>query len=33
MIGTLIVKYENVGQMFDMIENMDDYVKVEVTNA
>lgn len=32
-IGTLIVKYENVGQMFDMIENMDDYVKVEVTNA
>ena len=29
-IGTLIVRYDSVGQMFDMIENMDDYVKVEV---
>lgn len=29
-IGTLIVKYDSVEQMFHMIENMDDYVKVEV---
>lgn len=29
-IGTLIVKYNNVEQMFSMIENMDEYVKVRV---
>lgn len=29
-IGTLILKYDSVEQMFYMIENMDDYVKVEV---
>jgi biotin carboxylase len=29
-IGTLIVKYDSVEQMFHMIEHMDDYVKVIV---
>ena len=29
-IGTLIVKYDSVDQMFDMIANMDAHVKVEV---
>jgi hypothetical protein len=29
-IGTLILKYDSVEQMFHMIENMDDFVKVEV---
>lgn len=29
-VGTLIVKYDSVEQMFHMIENMDDYVKVIV---
>ena len=29
-IGTLIVKYNSVEQMFDMIEHMDDYVKVVI---
>ena len=29
-IGTLIVKYDSVEQMFHMIENMDDYVRVIV---
>lgn len=32
-IGTLIVKYQSVDQMFDMIANMDQYVKVEVNDA
>ncbi len=31
-IGTLIIKYDNVGQMFEMIRNMDRYVKVIVSN-
>ena len=29
-IGTLIVRYDSVEQMFDMIANMDNHVKVEV---
>lgn len=29
-VGTLIIKYDSVEQMFHMIENMDDYVKVKV---
>ena len=32
-IGTLIVKYDNVEQMFSMIENMDEYVKVKVVKV
>ena len=32
-IGTLIVKYDTIEQMFAMIANMDDYVKVEVIDA
>jgi len=29
-LGTLIVKYDNIEQMFDMIQNMDKYVQVKV---
>lgn len=29
-IGELIIKYENPTQMFEMIENMDDYIKIIV---
>lgn len=29
-VGTLIIKYDSVEQMFDMIANMDSYVKVEI---
>lgn len=32
-IGTLIVKYDSIEQMFDMIENMDKYVNVEVEDV
>ncbi len=32
-IGTLIVKYDNPQQMFEMIANMDKYVKINVEDA
>ena len=30
-VGTLMIKYDNPEQMFGMIEDMDNYVKVQTT--